>query len=269
LRKEVQSLKATLALRTRTGEQTLSALRADRGSILRMAGFNDEPHQLAFLRSDHPRELLCTSRQFGKSTCIAAKAVATMVLSPASLCLCLSPSLRQSGELFGKAVDIFQKIGAPVPVVRQTASVLELSNRSRLVSLPGKPATIRGYSKPKLVAVDEAAYCADELHHAVSPMMARSDNGVLILGSSPYGMRGEYWRNFTQVPGWRKTVVTADQIPAISPEYLRQERLKLGERWFRQEFYCSFESTVDAVFDPLLVEKALEGGIRPPILGGK
>jgi hypothetical protein len=237
--------------------------------VLRLAGLDGEPHQLAFLRSDHTRELLNTTRQFGKSTCVAAKAITTMLLEPGSLCLCLAPSLRQSGELFTKATDIYDRLGRPVPELRRTMTVLELANRSRLVSLPGKPQTVRGFSRPRLVAVDESAYVTDELLSAVLPMLARSTRGTLVLASSPYGQRGSFYEAWAKGgEAWRRTRVTADQVPAIPRAYLDAERLKLGERYFRQEFQCSFESTCDGVFDPLLVERALEGGIRPPILGG-
>jgi hypothetical protein len=66
-----------------------------------------------------------------------------MLLEPGSLCLCLSPSLRQSGELFGKAVQVYHKLGDPVPATRETATTLELMNESRLVSLPGTGALPR------------------------------------------------------------------------------------------------------------------------------
>ena len=254
---------------TTTAAATLAKLRADRAAVLSLVGLDPVPQQVEFLRSDHPRQLLCTTRQFGKSTCVAAKAVVTMLLEPGSLCLCLAPSLRQSGELFGKAVQIFHKLGAPVPATRETATALHLRNGSRLMSLPGTPGTVRGFSKVRFLAVDEAALASDELFAAVGPMLARSVNGVQVLASTPFGCRGEFWRNWTQVPGWNKVRVTADEVPAIPRDYLERERLKIGERWFRQEFYCSFESVADAVFDWELIEKALEGGIRPPLPGGK
>jgi hypothetical protein len=250
---------------TTAAAATLATLRADRGSVLSLCDLDPVPTQLAFLRNTHPRTLLCTTRQYGKSTCVAAKAVAIMLLEPGSLCLCLSPSLRQSGELFGKAVQLFHKLGDPVPATRETATTLELVNGSRLVSLPGTPGTVRGFSRVRYLAVDEAALVSDELFAAVGPMLARSPNGEQVLASTPFGCRGEFWKCWTQVPGWDKVRVTADEVPAIPREYLAQQRQTIGERNFRQEFYCSFESTTDCVFDWGLIEKALEGGIRPKL----
>ena len=50
--------------------------------------------------------LLNASRQSGKSTTVALLNVHTALYVPDSLCLMLSPTLRQSGELFRKARDL-------------------------------------------------------------------------------------------------------------------------------------------------------------------
>jgi hypothetical protein len=38
--------------------------------------------------------------------------------------------------------------------------------------------------------------------------------------------------------------------PRIPQEFLAEERQALGDRWYRQEYECSFEATVGAVFRP-------------------
>jgi hypothetical protein len=194
-------------------------------------------------------------------------AVAEVLLYSRSLVLLVSPSLRQTGEIFLKATNIYDALGRPVPETRRTATTLELINGSRLVSLPGKPGTIRGYSKPRLVVVDECAFVSDELVIALRPMLARS-KGRLVLMSSPYGQRGEFYRAWTKGEGWHKTIVKADQCPAIPPEFLAAELRELGPRWFAQEYLCQFVAVVDAVFDPVAVEATLERGVRPLFLGG-
>lgn len=245
---------------------TLAALRADPAAVLTLSGFDAEPSQQAILRSDSRQELLCTTRQFGKSTVGAGMAVHELLTVAGALVLLLSPTMRQSGELFRKAVGVYDALGRPVPERRRTGTALELANGSRLVSLPGKPANVRGFSKPRLVVLDEAAFIADELVAAVRPMLARS-GGRLVMMSSPYGRRGEFYRAWSAPAGWRRTKVTADMVPAISPEFLEAERLALGPRWFMQEYYCDFAAIIDAVFDPAAVEAALENGVRPLFLG--
>jgi hypothetical protein len=85
--------------------------------------------------------------------------------------LLLSLTLRQSGELFNKAAAVYGAIGRPVPPESASRLQLELENRSRIVSLPGKEGTIRGYSGVRLLAIDEAAWVPGDLY------LAQPDDG--------------------------------------------------------------------------------------------
>src|SRR5680860_1822358 len=67
--------------------------------------------QADVLRSDHPRILLNVARQGGKSVTVATKAVHVAVYEPGSLTLLLSPSQRQSGELFRKVLSVYKSLG--------------------------------------------------------------------------------------------------------------------------------------------------------------
>src|SRR5207244_12905502 len=69
---------------------------------------------------------------------------------------------------------------------------LPISNNSRVVSLPGDPKTIRGYSAPALIVIDEAALVDDAVFNAVRPMLAVSQ-GTLMLLSTPSGRRGQFF----------------------------------------------------------------------------
>ena len=47
-----------------------------------------------------------------------------------------------------------------------------LPNGSRIVGLPGREATVRGFSGVSLVVVDEASRVPDAVYGAVTPMLA-------------------------------------------------------------------------------------------------
>ena len=47
-----------------------------------------------------------------------------------------------------------------------------LANGARVVSLPGDPDTLRGYSAPKLIIKDDAAYVSDTMQAALDRMLA-------------------------------------------------------------------------------------------------
>ena len=161
--------------------------------------------------------------------------------------LLVSRSHRQSTELFRIVTDFYRRLGSPL-LERQTAEELQLSNFSRIICLPCKEETIRGFSHVSLLVIDEAARVPDDLYRAVRPMLAVS-GGRLICLSTPYGKRGFFhdaWANGGY--DWARIEVAADRIHRISPDFLAQERRALGESWFRQEYFCSFESLQGLVY---------------------
>ncbi len=131
------------------------------------------------------------------------------------------------------------------------------------VSLPGTGETVRGFSAPRLVIEDEAAFVDDAVYGAVRPMLAVS-GGRLILMSTPHGKRGHFfeaWRDGGAE--WLKTEVTALQCPRITDEFLEQERQALGDLWFRQEYGCEFLETIDQLFRLEDIERALSDDVEP------
>ena len=152
-----------------------------------------------------------------------------------SLILLLSPSLRQSQELFRKALDFYGATDRTVPPTAESALRLELANSSRIISLPGKEATVRGYSAVRLLIVDEAVRVPADLYVSVRPMLAVS-GGRLVALSTPAGARGWWHREWTEGEGWECYSVAADQVPRISRAFLEEERRVMGPAYFAQEY---------------------------------
>jgi hypothetical protein len=238
-------------------------LKADPANLMALAGMRPDPWQTRLLRSTSRRHLLCCSRQAGKSQVAAALALREALLTPRSLVLLLSPSLRQSGELFrDKVLRLYNALGRPVAAARETALTVEFANGSRIVSLPGDDQTVRGYSGARLLVLDEAARISDQLYYSVRPMLAVS-GGRLIAMSSPFGRRGWFFDEWSGAAAWDRTRITAQECPRISPQFLAEEKASLGERWFRQEYLCSFEEVIDAVFSASDVQAAVDAGAPP------
>jgi hypothetical protein len=110
-------------------------------------GFTPDAHQARILTSPHSRGLLNCTRQWGRSTVVALKAVHRGLFRPESMILVVSPSKRQSREFLRKAKRFV----------------------SCLVGIPGKEETVRGSS-----AVSAAA------------SQTTSSNGSLPPGSRPW-----------------------------------------------------------------------------------
>ena len=72
-------------------------------------GFTPDTWQAKLLRSSARQILLNCSRQTGKTTSTAVVALHRAVHVPRSMVLLISPSLRQSRELFVKVVDFLIK----------------------------------------------------------------------------------------------------------------------------------------------------------------
>lgn len=226
-------------------------------------GMTLDPWQRKVVVTDHKRILVNCYRQSGKSTMAAIRAVHRAVFSRRSLSLIFSPSLRQSSEVLEKCVAVYHALGKPVVATAENRLSLILENGSRIISLPGSASTVRGFSGVSLVIVDEAAFVKDELLPAVSPMLAVS-GGEMIALSTPHGKRGWWWDAWENGgTNWLRITASADRSPRITKEYLREQRLALGERRFEQEFMCRFVEVQDQAFSMEHVRDAFDRNLEP------
>lgn len=217
--------------------------------LARRAGIDPDPWQEEFLLSDAKRILLNCSRQSGKSTMAAIKAVHCALYEPKSLQIIMSPGIRQSGELFAKCRDIYESIGKPILAESESALQMRLQNGSRVVALPGNAGRIRGFSGARRIIIDEAAWVPEDLYRSIRPMLAVS-GGDLIAMSTPFGRQG-WWYDAWEDPlqEWKRIRVTALECPRISAEFLQEERIALPPEWFASEYMCEFTSASATVFD--------------------
>jgi hypothetical protein len=248
--------------------QTDLALALDPARLFRRAmGSEPDDWQARLLRSEARQILLNCTRQAGKSTSTAALALHTALYQPDSLTLILAPAERQSKELFRKVRQQAGALGIPSSAIeKDTALEIELTNGARMVCLPGKDATIRGFSAVSLLIVDEASRVPDELYRGVRPMLAVSGGRVVLL-SSPYGRRGFFFEEWTNGgAAWERYEVPATMVPRIPAAFLAEERRSLGP-WFDQEYMCQFLDTQFQVFSYHTVMGALSDDVQP-LFGG-
>lgn len=239
--------------------------------VMSKNGYTLEPWQRLVFETDRKYILMNVHRQGGKSVVSSMLALHQAIYYPESLILLLSPSQRQSGELFRKCMDrlfwIQRDESMPgltfeVGVDAQSALRLELSNRSRIVSLPGKSDTIVGYSDAKLIVIDEAARVPDTMYGDVRPMLLRG-HGRLVLLSTPWGQSGFYYREATRPDDgvWMRVTHTALESAWIDPAFLEEERKSMSDWQYRQNYLCEFCADEFAAFNYEDVDRALRGEV--------
>jgi hypothetical protein len=221
-----------------------------------------DPWQAETLRWSGKRLMLNCHRQSGKSTTAAILATHRAIYQPGALILLISPSLRQSGELFKKVSANLAKVENRPALVEDNKLSLTLASGSRVVSLPGDEKTTRGFSGVDLIIEDEASRVDDALYKSVRPMLAVS-GGALVLMSTPFGKRGHFFEEWTAGKNWKKVEVPANRCPRITPEFLADELCSLGAVWYRQEYFNSFEDTTSAVFSYDLIMSAFDNDVKP------
>lgn len=242
---------------------TSLAMALDPVRLAEAVGLRPDPWQADLLRSTDRQIAMLCSRQSGKSSVGALLAVDEALHRAPALVLCLAPSLRQAQELFRKIKQAIGALDDGGLIASESALAMELRNGSRILALPGKESTVRGFSNVALLLVDEAAWVPDALYQAIRPMLAVS-GGRIVLLSTPFGRRGFFHHEYTEGgPDWKRVKITAHDCPRISEAWLEQERNRIGDFWFEQEYLCRFKETDDQVFGYDLVMGAISDDLKP------
>jgi hypothetical protein len=223
-----------------------------------------------------PRTILLCARQSGKSEVISAKICHKAKYKDKTLNIIVAPAKQQSTEDMKKIEGFIGRDRDFPEMVHDAVYEKELTNRSRIVALPGSERSVRGYSSPSTIIVDEASRVLDETYKAVRPMMVGA-NTELILLSTAFGKRGfffnawthsERYRKILVVPAytiegnkivdappeeefkkyWAKKGVEAYYSPRHTKEFLEEELEDNGELYVRQEYLCEFLDVENAIF---------------------
>ena len=261
------------------------------GEYMRRLGLNPFPWQWEALDPASRRVLMLTCRQAGKSTVVAGKTLCRAKSTPGALNLITCPAQDQSKELI-KKVEQFILHDLHIPRLTHDGSYeKQFENRSRIVALPGSERSVRGYSAPKTIIIDEAAQVQDSTVYAMRPMMIGADTELFML-STPRGKRGYFYRQWDKGKYWKKILVriawdlkNSKLVPAMpeaefhakmlkqgvlayySPRHtlveLQEELESMDELWFRQEYLCEFVDELTMVFATELVSQAMSDEVKP------
>src|SRR5262245_34365954 len=116
-------------------------------------GITPDPWQSLLLRDMPRRALLLCSRQSGKTEAAVWMALHTALFSPGSLVVIVSPSQRQSAEMFRRVMSAYHKLTGVPSIAMESVLRAEFANGSRIIALPGTDRTVRGYARADLVII--------------------------------------------------------------------------------------------------------------------
>jgi hypothetical protein len=221
-------------------------------------GFEPDTVQAEILRSGARWLMLCCTRQYGKSTITAIKALHFALTHPKALILAAGPSERQSGEWLLKTREMLEMLEIKARRDSHHRLGLRLPNGARLIGLPEMPEKVRCFSSVSLIIIDEASYVKDQLYTALNPMLAVSRGGLWMM-STPGAQCGFFYEDWHRkdetIARFRVPATECERIPA---DFLAVQRIRLGEPEFRREYLCEFAASREQLFTRELIESCID-----------
>lgn len=197
----------------------------------------------------HKYSVLLWSRQTGKSFLLSYFAIKRCIELNNHKVVVISPSERQSKEFMDKVrlhITALKLSGIQF-FEDAVANVLEarFSNGSRIIAVPSKPETVRGFTGD--VIMDEASFFDKgfEVYQAVFPTITRKKEYKLIAISTPRSKKDVFyflWETAKDDPLWYRMKLTIYDAVAkglkIDPEELKRG-IKNDRAW-KTEYLCEF-----------------------------
>ncbi len=208
----------------------------------------------------HRYSIVCAGRQVGKSLTVAAYALWKCITVPNTFVVIVSPTERQSKELFRRIIEFCAYNDMLYEsVVDPKSDEVKFTNGGRIVSLPGRGA-ITGYTGVDIVIVDEAGLpeLPDKVFSDVVPMLL-AKHGKLILLGTPRGKTTrfyEYWNS----PLFAKLHVPTrmnKKLPNLN-EFLESERRRCTVVEYQQEYEGVFMDMESAFIPSRYIDAAIE-----------
>ncbi|MFN0105509.1 MAG: terminase large subunit domain-containing protein [Bryobacteraceae bacterium] len=196
--------------------------------------------QTQILTETNSHIMVLGPRQTGKSTAAAVRVLYEAMNHDDAVILLASASGRQSGQIMEKALKMARQIDLYILPPPPKCNGFSVANGARIVALPDNEETVRGFSAPRLIVVDEAAYASPDVFKALDPMLAVSAGTIMLL-STPNGRGGYFYERWhAENSPWTRILGTLADCPRIDADVIRTLRQTMSQRDFEQEFECKF-----------------------------
>ena len=240
--------------------------RIDLPAAAGVPGAKWEVFQIQYLNNTERFGIDVKARQIAWSFTAAMDAVVDGILTPNTPHMFVSINLDEAQEKIRYSKAIIEAIDPQwrPKIVRDSQTMLEFENGSRLISHPCRP--IRGKAKTR-VYLDEMAHYQEgldrDIYLAALPSTIRG-GGYMRIGSSPFGAKGMFWEIATEglkkwpgyvrgiIPWWHIKSLCKDVPKAKieAPSMLTEERVRafgndalieIFENMFLEDFQQEYE----------------------------
>jgi len=231
--------------------------------------FTPTEYQARLLRDKSKRIVVRWSRQAGKTTTLALRAIWFALRHPKTLTLIVAPSLRQSMILADKLQDFLTGLppsSRKAIIDKLQRTVIRFKNASRIVALPNSPNLLRGYTA-NMCILDEAAFFRDDelvVYNVIMPMLSTTD-GTLIVSSTPWSTDSVFYK-MCMNPEYSQHVVTWEDVVKaglVKREFIEEMRLSIPEERFQREFESRFVEDIDAWLPQSLITSCIDAELQP------
>jgi phage FluMu gp28-like protein len=223
---------------------------------LNCSGWQPFPYQAQLLRDWMIKtRVVRKSRQIGITTALAKECCFKAFTQPNRLILVISPGDRQSRVLMRKVQQetVDRNPALSSQVMKKNTSELHLANGSSIISLPNNPDRIRGFSATDIICDEAGQFLNDESVLAATTPMLAATNGSWTVVSTPRGKRGFFYDEYrlaVSEQAKRSDVKAYDfypssMCPLITSEFLEQQRSRLNEIQYAEEYEGQFCEQVD------------------------
>jgi hypothetical protein len=231
--------------------------------------FTPKQYQASLLKDESKRIVVRWSRQAGKTTCIALRAIWFALTHPKTLTLIVAPTLRQSMIMSDRIQDFLgclpkEKRSALIEKLQRT-TVRFKRGGSRIVALPNSPQLLRGYTADQVIADEAGFFREDDLvfYNVLYPMLSTTD-GTLIASSTPWSKDSVFYR-MCQSPEFSKHVTTCEDVVKsglIKQSFIDEMRAQLPFERFQREFMAEFVEDVDAWLTQSLIVQCIDSNLE-------
>lgn len=260
---------------------------------IRSLGFTPFAWQAAVIDSHHKRKHINGARQAGKSTIISSKPCHRARFFPGSLSIILAATEKQAVEDMERVKDFMSRDPDYPEIVRDSDSLVELANKSRILVVPATEKAARGYSSPDIIMLDEDSRIDDMVYKSgVRPMLTDNEKCEVCAISTPNGRLGHFfsasrsqrWERYLIRSPWEidedavrlqpardENVFKLEQATQgvqgyYSPRHAiaeeQQENLEeMGVLMYRQEYLCEYVEPEDQVFSFDEIERVFSSGV--------